>query len=80
MTQPIRLACQSCDTDECDGVTEIPSDWSDVHEVQSFSASCEQIAPDDPARSPFEWYTHLGTCPACQKSNGGGSQTNEGGP
>jgi len=52
MTPQIRLACQHCDTDECDGVTEIPPDWSDVQEVQGFAASCEPIAADDQTRSP----------------------------
>jgi hypothetical protein len=66
MTSQIRLACQFCDTDECDGVTEIPSNWSDVHEVQSFNAAYEPIAADDQTRSPFEWYTHRGDCPECQ--------------
>ena len=70
MTQQIRLACQYCDTAECDGVTEIPPDWSDVQEVQSIAASCEPIAPDDQTRSPLEWYTHLGVCPACRKIYG----------
>lgn len=70
MTPPIRLACQHCDTDECDGVTEIPPDWSDVQEVQTLAAACEPIEADDQARSPLEWYTHLGTCPTCQKIHG----------
>ena len=70
MPPQIRLACQYCDTDECDGVTEIPGDWTDVQEVQCFAASREAIAYDDPTRSPFEWYTHLGVCPACQKIYG----------
>ena len=67
MTPQIRLACQHCDTNECDGVTEIPPGWSDVQEVQTLAAACEPIEADDHTRSPFEWYTHLGTCPACQK-------------
>ena len=62
----IRLACHHCDTEECNGVTEIPPGWTDVHKVQSYEASLEEIAPDDQTRSPFEWYTHLGTCPDCQ--------------
>ncbi len=70
MTHLIRLACQHCDTDECDGVTEIPSDWSDVQEVQSLAASQEPIAAEDQTRSVFEWYTHVGTCPECQKIYG----------
>lgn len=67
MPPQIRLACQHCDTNECDGVTEIPPGWSDVQEVQTLAAACEPIEADDQTRSPFEWYTHLGTCPACQK-------------
>lgn len=67
MTDPIRLACRYCDSSECDGVTAIPSDWIEVVEVQSFVASREEILPGDSSRSPFEWYTHLGTCPECRK-------------
>lgn len=70
MAQEIRLGCRCCDTSECDGVDEIPPDWADVEFVQSYSASREEIAADDPKRSPFEWYTHLGVCPACQKIDG----------
>jgi hypothetical protein len=68
MTTPeIRLACQYCDTDEADGVTEIPSDWTDVRFVQSLAEAYQEAPADDPSRSPFEWYTHLGVCPACRK-------------
>jgi hypothetical protein len=70
MTAPIRLACQYCDSSECDGVESIPPDWTDVFEVQSYAASCEEIPPDDKTRSPFEWYTHLGVCPECRKIYG----------
>ena len=56
MTPQIRLTCQYCDTDECDSVTKIPTDWSDVQEVKSVAASGE----------PLEWFTHIGICPACQ--------------
>lgn len=62
----IRLACQRCDTEECDGITAIPMDWSDVSEVQSYEDACRPVALDDPVRSPFEWYTHLGVCPDCR--------------
>jgi hypothetical protein len=67
MSGEIRLACLYCDTDQCDGVAEIPPDWSDVDEVQSYAASREEVPIDDPARSPMEWYTHLGVCPECRK-------------
>lgn len=66
MTSQIRLACRHCDTNECDGVAEIPPDWSDIEEVQSLELSQEPVAADDQSRSAFEWYTHLGTCPDCQ--------------
>lgn len=69
MTSPIpriRLACHHCDTDEYDGVTEIPPDWSDVDEIQSYEASLVPVEMNDSTRSPLEWYTHLGTCPDCQ--------------
>jgi hypothetical protein len=36
MTGRIRLACRDCDTDVCDGINEIPADWKEVIEVQSF--------------------------------------------
>ena len=52
MTPQIRLACQYCDTNECDGITEIPAEWSDVREVQSYAAACEPIPAADPTRSP----------------------------
>jgi hypothetical protein len=70
MAQEIRLGCLYCDTSECDGVDEIPLDWADVQFVQSYAATREEIAADDPKQSPFEWYTHLGVCPACQKIYG----------
>ena len=70
MAQEIRLACIYCDTSECDGINIVPTDWTDVQSVQSYAASCEEIMADDPKRSPFEWYTHLGVCPACQKIYG----------
>ncbi len=66
MTRPIRLTCQYCDTDECDEVTEIPADWSDVEEVPSIGASGGQKVTDEQSRSPPEWFTHIGVCPACQ--------------
>ena len=66
MTKLIRLTCQYCDTDECDSVTEIPADWSDVEEVPSLAASCKPNATGEQTRSPPEWFTHIGVCPACQ--------------
>ncbi len=51
MTKPIHLTCQYCDTDECDEVTEIPADWSDVEEVPSIGASGGPNATDEQSRS-----------------------------
>jgi hypothetical protein len=65
--QAFRLACLYCDTTECDGVQVIPDDWADVDFVRSYARACEEVAFDDPKRSVFDWYTHLGVCPDCQK-------------
>lgn len=67
MSVQIRLACRHCDTEECDGVAEIPPTWTDVDEVQSYAESLEEILPEDISRSPTDWYTHLGVCPECRK-------------
>ncbi len=66
MSSTIRLACQYCDTDDGDGVSDIPPGWSDVQEVQSLAASREPVEAGDKSRSPFDWFTHLGVCPDCQ--------------
>lgn len=64
----IRLGCQYCDRDDYDGVDELPADWIDIIEVQSFE---ESQRPRDlssvPGMSPFDWQTHLGVCPDCQQ-------------
>ena len=66
MSGRIRLGCGSCDRDDFDGIKRIPSDWVDVTVVQSLKASLQEVDSADRSRSPFEWYTHLGTCPDCQ--------------
>jgi len=70
MSREIRLACFYCDTTECDGVDQVPPDWTEVEEFQSYAASLKEVAPNDPTRSPLEWYTHLGVCPECRKVYG----------
>ena len=67
MTGKIRLACYACDREDFDDINEIPSDWTDVDEVQSLEESRRPVEFDDQKRSPCEWYTHLGTCPDCQQ-------------
>jgi hypothetical protein len=47
----IRLACMSCDRDDCDGIDEIPEDWHDVSEWDEETVGC--------------WWTHMGDCPEC---------------
>jgi hypothetical protein len=61
----IRLACTECDREDYDGVDEIPPDWVDVHEVQSYEASCREADLNNPKVSVFDWFTHLGCCPQC---------------
>ena len=68
MTGNIRIACGSCDRSDFDGVGQIPTDWEDVEEVQSLEQSRREIDVDDKSESPFDWYTHIGTCPSCQES------------
>lgn len=63
----IRLACMFCDRSDFDGVPEIPLDWFDVQEIQSFEASRMSVDFHHPDKSVsvLEWYTHLGVCPEC---------------
>lgn len=69
MKKPIRLACLECDTQEGDGILEIPATWKEVIEIQSLEAALAEVPADDKQRSVMEWYTHLGICPHCQKEN-----------
>jgi hypothetical protein len=62
----IRLACTECEREDYDGVDNIPPDWVDVYEVQSYEESCREIDPSDSKKSVIEWYTHLGCCPECR--------------
>lgn len=64
----IRLACLYCDRNDFDSVDEIPSDWFEVDEVQTYEESCQQATPTDPKVSVFDWYTHLGVCPECHQA------------
>lgn len=71
----IRLACESCDREDFDGIDAIPDDWEDVTEVQSYEDSIAPLPergvewpPQTDGRQRFDgqWWTHLGTCPECQ--------------
>jgi hypothetical protein len=70
---PIRLACMFCDRADCDGLWEIPADWHEVMEAQTYEEACREVLPEENyykngvnyGPSVFDWYTHLGTCPEC---------------
>jgi hypothetical protein len=63
---PVRLGCIYCDRGDFDGVSEIPSDWSDVQEVQSLEDALRPVSFESDTRSVLDWETHLGVCPECQ--------------
>ncbi len=63
---PIRLACAGCDRDDYDGVWRLPKDWTDISKEQTLRQSKAEVAPNDTARSVFDWHTHMGYCPDCQ--------------
>lgn len=62
----IRLGCLQCNRDDHDGITVIPTDWSDVERIQTYDESIAEPDPDDPLASVLDWETHLGVCPDCQ--------------
>ena len=63
----IRLGCMHCDRDDFDGVSQFPSDWEDVFEVQSYEESVKPVELDDPNGDVSLWETHMGVCPDCQE-------------
>ncbi len=67
MTGQIRLACRDCDIDICDGIHEIPCDWKEVTEVQTFDEASAPVDLADKKVRLTDWFTHLGICPDCQK-------------
>ena len=60
----IRLGCLFCRRTDCDGIDELPVDWTDIDEVPSYA---EFVKPADPDDGITFWETHLGICPDCQK-------------
>lgn len=62
---PIRLACRYCDRDDHDYVDTLPSDWHDVHDVQTLEESLRPADPADAKSSVLDWFTHVGVCPDC---------------
>ena len=69
-TDPIRLACESCDTDVGDGLESLGEaavlGWTGILWEQSYADS---IAPREQTGN-FDWWTHIGLCPECRKQEG----------
>lgn len=66
-TGRIRLGCSSCDRTDFDGVDELPGDWDDIIQVQSWEEAIRPVESDsDDGRSALDWQTHLGTCLDCE--------------
>ena len=64
---PFRLACVSCARDDYDGVYRLPQNWTEIQKVESLAESKDSVNESDSARSLFDYYTHSGYCPECQK-------------
>ena len=69
MSGRIRLGCHRCDREDFDGVDALPSDWGDIHEIQSYDEATREISFGELTSSPLDWQTHLGTCPECQSED-----------
>ena len=65
----IRLACSACDRDDYDGVSQLPRGWINITKMQLWQESLLRVEDEDQDQSVFQWYTHLGTCPDCQREN-----------
>lgn len=65
---PFRLACVSCDRGDYDGVYRLPQNWTEIQKVQSLAESKEPVENRTSNRSLFDWHTHTGYCPECQKA------------
>lgn len=63
----IRLGCISCSREDYDGIDELPDDWIDVDELQSFEQSFRHGRAGHGDVSIVFWETHLGVCPECQR-------------
>ena len=54
MSGKIRLGCSYCDREDFNGIDELPSDWTDIHEVRSFEEAIREVDMDDHSRSVFD--------------------------
>ena len=70
MSGKIRLGCHHCDREDFDGIDDLPTDWMDIHEVQSLPEATREVDFDDKSRSALDWQTHLGVCPECRATHG----------
>ncbi len=61
ITGSIRLACRDCDRNDFDGIDELPTDWRDIAQEQTFAEAIDDTDPDE----HLFWWTHAGTCPDC---------------
>jgi hypothetical protein len=68
MAGRIRLGCISCWRDDFDAIDELPADWEDIDEVQSYEDSVREVHHDDPGADIIFWETHMGVCPECQNT------------
>jgi hypothetical protein len=70
----VRLGCNDCDRDDCDGITEARLDelratWEGIAEMQSYEEAIAEIEPNDPrSERILDWETHCGVCPECQEA------------
>lgn len=78
-TKTIRLSCDRCFRDDCDGITAAElsqlcckaGGWIGVVREQTYAQSIKVY--DDPRDAPpgysvMEWWTHRGTCPDCVRN------------
>ena len=63
----IRLGCTNCDRTDFDLISELPKDWLNLQEVQTYEESVRVVDPADLSGSALDWHTHLGLCPDCSK-------------
>ncbi len=72
----IRLACDACDRQDFDGITEAElaeceaQGWTGITEMQSYEQSMQTYDRPEDAPPGFDvtaWWTHLSTCPDCQQ-------------
>ena len=71
----IRLACDTCDREDKDGISEAEladlatKGWSGITFMQSHEQSIQTFDPEDapPGFDVTAWYTHVGTCPECNR-------------